>query len=158
MEKNLEKSLKRLLKRKVKITMGLVVSFLITGMVSFAEGNTKGADKKAEVKNINGEEYIINEELLKNILREISLGNIHIIEKDDIFDKSQEIKDGQIGINNGKIEFNGDKGQNIIGGLGINNGIIANTGKYEQYIENGGLGINNGEISAGRMDKILRRV
>ena len=157
MEKNLEKSLKRLLKRKVKITMGLVVSFLITGMVSFAEGNTKGADKKAEVKNINGEEYIINEELLKNILREISLGNIHIIEKDDIFDKSQEIKDGQIGINNGKIEFNGDKGQNIIGGLGINNGIIANTGKYEQYIENGGLGINNGEISAGRYGQDIEK-
>ena len=157
MEKNLEKSLKRFLKRKVKITMGLVVSFLITGMVSFAEGNTKGADKKAEVKNINGEEYIINEELLKNILREISLGNIHIIEKDDIFDKSQEIKDGQIGINNGKIEFNGDKGQNIIGGLGINNGIIANTGKYEQYIENGGLGINNGEISAGRYGQDIEK-
>lgn len=101
MEKNLEKSLKRFLKRKVKITMGLVVSFLITGMVSFAEGNTKEADKKAEVKNINGEEYIINEELLKNILRQISIGNIHII---------------------GEKESAGR--QEINGGLGINNGII----------------------------------
>ena len=144
MEKNLEKSLKRFLKRKVKITMGLVVSFLITGMVSFAEGNTKEADKKAEVKNINGEEYIINEELLKNILRQISIGNIHIIGEKESAGR-QEINGG-LGINNGIISNGGDYGQEIENGLGINNGIISSGGSFIQNIKSNGLGINNGII------------
>lgn len=150
MEKNLEKSLKRFLKRKVKITMGLVVSFLITGMVSFAEGNIKEADKKTETKKISAEEYIINEELLKNILSRISAGNIHIIGKNETVGE-QEVRSGQIGINNGTLTGGGmwgDWAQEINGGLGINNGSISNGGDYGQEIENG-LGINNGIISSG---------
>ena len=149
MEKNLEKSLKRFLKRKVKITMGLVVSFLITGMVSFAEGNTKGADKKTETKKISAEEYIINEELLKNILREINFGNIHIIKNGETVEKTQEIGNGKIGINDG-IVSGYYKAQNISGGIGINNNELTTRGEYDhtygQFISNG-LGINNGTIN-----------
>lgn len=149
MEKNLEKSLKRFLKRKVKITMGLVVSFLITGMVSFAEGNTKGADKKTETKKISAEEYIINEELLKNILREINFRNIHIIKNGETVEKTQEIGNGKIGINDG-IVSGYYKAQNISGGIGINNNELTTRGEYDhtygQFISNG-LGINNGTIN-----------
>ena len=149
MEKNLEKSLKRYLKRKVKITMGLVVSFLITGMVSFAEGNIKEADKKTETKKISAEEYIISEELLKNILREINFGNIHIIKNGETVEKTQEIGNGKIGINDG-IVSGYYKAQNISGGIGINNNELTTRGEYDhtygQFISNG-LGINNGTIN-----------
>ena len=84
--------------------MGLVVS-LITGMVSFAEGNTKEADKKAEVKNINGEEYIINEELLKKYFKANFDGNIHIIGEKESAGR-QEINGG-LGINNGTLTGGG---------------------------------------------------
>lgn len=148
MEKNLEKSLKRYLKRKVKITMGLVVSFLITGMVSFAE-EIKGTDKKTETKKISAEEYIISEELLKNILREINFGNIHIIKNGETVEKTQEIGNGKIGINDG-IVSGYYKAQNISGGIGINNNELTTRGEYDhtygQFISNG-LGINNGTIN-----------
>ena len=148
MEKNLEKSLKRFLKRKVKITMGLVVSFLITGMVSFAE-EIKGTDKKTETKKISAEEYIISEELLKNILREINFGNIHIIKNGETVEKTQEIGNGKIGINDG-IVSGYYKAQNIYGGIGINNNELTTRGEYDhtygQFISNG-LGINNGTIN-----------
>lgn len=142
--------------------MGLVVSFLITGMVSFAEGNTKEADKKAEVKNINGEEYIINEELLKNILRQISIGNIHIIREKESAGR-QEINGG-LGINNGTLTGGGmwgDWAQDINGGLGINNGIIINKNAYgggafykngiSLKRENGKLVINTGSDYDGNV-------
>ena len=142
--------------------MGLVVSFLITGMVSFAEGNTKEADKKAEVKNINGEEYIINEELLKNILRQISIGNIHIIGEKESAGR-QEINGG-LGINNGTLTGGGmwgDWAQDINGGLGINNGIIINKNAYgggafykngiSLKRENGKLVINTGSDYDGNV-------
>ena len=139
-----------------------MVSFLITGMVSFAEGNTKEADKKAEVKNINGEEYIINEELLKNILRQISIGNIHIIGEKESAGR-QEINGG-LGINNGTLTGGGmwgDWAQDINGGLGINNGIIINKNAYgggafykngiSLKRENGKLVINTGSDYDGNV-------
>lgn len=146
MEKNLEKSLKRYLKRKVKITLGLVISFLITGMVSFAEENTK-ADKKAE----NKKEYIFDEEILRNILRETFLGNIQIIEDWENV-KSQSIGEEKIGINNGTIFSKEYRGQYISSGFGINNGSILveqNDSNHNNIGQNiyESLGVNNGTIS-----------
>lgn len=139
MEKNLEKSLKRFLKRKVKITLGLVISFLITGVVSFAEENIKDADKKEKAKK----ECIADEELLKNILREISIGNIHIIEAGNNTG-SKEIKN-EILINKGTLD----------GTLTLNNSIEINLNKLNQnsdryqmvIVKGGSLSINNGNIN-----------
>lgn len=142
MEKNLEKSLKRFLKRKVKITFGLVISFLITGVVSFAEESIKEADKKEKAKK----ECIADEELLKNILREISIGNTHIIETGNNIG-SKEIKN-EILINKGTLD----------GTLTLNNSIGINLNELNQNIDNfmidkqmvivkgGSLSINNGNI------------
>ena len=47
-----ESSLKRFLKRKVKITLGLVVAFLITGMVAFADEDTRGQEHKDKIAGI----------------------------------------------------------------------------------------------------------
>lgn len=147
----IESSLKRYLKRKVKITFALVISFLITGTVLYAGEKEKGTVKREKAQK----EYVIDEELLRNILREISLGNIHIIEKgDEPYSGTQEINNGQIGVNNGLIEFDRDNGQKINNGLGINNGIILISRDFGQNIQNGGLGINNsiilGNLSSGQ--------
>lgn len=82
---------------------------------------------------------------MKSVLRNITwYGNISINEGD--LGETQEIGNGQIGINNGTISKNGDIGQKINGGIGINNGTISNSGANGQNIVNGGLGINNGII------------
>lgn len=145
MRKNyIESSLKRYLKRKIKITFALVISFLITGTVLYAGEKEKGTVKREKAQK----EYVIDEELLRNILREISFGNIHIIGNGEEYKQKQEINNGQIGINNGEISVgNYINGQLINGGLGINNGEISN-GYLVQNIKDGGLGINNGIISS----------
>ncbi len=146
----IESSLKRYLKRKVKITFALVISFLITGTVLYAGEKEKGTVKREKAQK----EYVIDEELLRNILREISFGNIHIIGNGEEYKQKQEINNGQIGINNGLIEFDRDNGQKINNGLGINNGIILISRDFGQNIQNGGLGINNsiilGNLSSGQ--------